>query len=46
MGAAFGIQLNNCGEAIDADIVNVLRPLAIFAEELHRVSLTRYLIGF
>ena len=29
-----------------AEIVTVLRPLAIFAEELHRLSLTRSLTGF
>ena len=29
-----------------AETVNVLRSLAIFAEELHRVSLTRCLTGF
>ena len=28
-----------------AEIVNVLRPLAIFAEELHRVFLTACLTG-
>ena len=29
-----------------AEIVNVLRPLAIFTGELHRVSLTEFLTGF
>ena len=31
---------------IFAEIVHVLMPLAIFAEELHRVSLTGCLTGF
>ena len=35
------LQLSFC-----AEIVDVLRPLAIFAEELHRVSLLRCLTGF
>ena len=43
MGGAFGIQSNICGAAF---LQKYSRPLAIFAEELHRVSLTRCLTRF
>ena len=46
MGDAFGIQSNICGGIFFAEIVNVLRPSAIFAEELHRGCLTGCLSGF
>ena len=46
IGGAFGIPSSICGGICLAEIVKVLRPLAIFAEELHRVSLTGCLTGF
>ena len=36
IAGAFGIQPNICSGALFANIVNLLRPLAIFAGELHR----------
>ena len=45
IGDTFGIQSNICTTSFFAEIVNVLRPLAIFVEELHRVSLTGCLTG-
>ena len=39
-GAAFGIQPNICDRAFSANIVNLLRPLIIFVEDLHRGCLT------
>ena len=38
IGGAFGVQSSIC---LFAEIVNVLRPLAIFAEELHHVIFGR-----
>ena len=40
-----GIQSNMCTMIFFAEMINVLRPLAIFVEELHRVSLTGCLAG-
>ena len=41
-GGTFGIQVNVCGRAFFANIVKLLRPLAIFAEELHLGCLTGF----
>ena len=46
IGDTCGIQSNICTTSFFAEIVNVLRPLAVFLEELQRVSLTGYLTGF
>ena len=43
---AFGIQSNICGVAFFAEIVNMLRSLAIFAKEYHRVSFMGWLTRF
>ena len=46
IGDTIGIQWNICTTSFFVEIVNMLRPLAIFVEELHCVSLTECLTGF
>ena len=46
IGGPFEIYLNICGGAFFPEIVNMLRSLASFAEELHCVSLTGCLTEF
>ena len=46
IGDTCGIQSNICTTSFFGEIDNVLRPLAVFLEELQRVSLTGYLTGF
>ena len=36
VGSAFGISSEVCDEVFFAETVNVLKPLAVLAEELHR----------
>ena len=45
-GSAFGIWLEVCGGAIFPKTVNVLSPVAAFAEELRRWCLTKFQVWF